>query len=211
MQTVHRPTDDDRPGKPSCSCGWVSPDKPCTVEMWRDNHYYPDYASQEGVKNILIERIIAELIETALKDRVYRWKLHDSNVLALAWGWWSSANMSARALAILFGLDHSEEAIPIFRSIIEHTLYLVALAQLGDDAVHAAIGRDVQQIRTTFKNATGGPLDLDLIPGVGWEDFEVPPDQPQSPGQCELDSQRAHNLRTTRPSQYPICLVPTSL
>ncbi len=182
MQTVHRPTDDYRPGKPSCSCGWMSPDRPCTIEMWRDNHYLPDYASQEGVKNILIERIIAELIDDALKERVYRWKLNDSNVLALAWGWWSSANLSARALAILFGADHSEEAIPIFRSIIEHTLYLVALAQLGDDAVHAAVDRNVQQIRTTFKNAAGGPLDLDLIPGIGWQDLEAPPSQSKPPG-----------------------------
>jgi hypothetical protein len=177
MQTIHKPTGDDRPDKPSCSCGWISHDKPCTVKMWHDNHYIPDYAANEGVKNILVERIIAELINAALMERVYRWKVQNSNVMALAWGWWSSVNLSARALAILFGADHSEEAIPIFRSIIEHSLYLVALAQLGDDAVHAAVDRDIRQIRTTFKNAAGGPLDLDLIPGIDWKDLEVPPSQ----------------------------------
>ncbi len=211
MQTVHRPTGDDRPGKQSCSCGWASPDKPCTVEMWRDNHYFPDYASREGVKNILIERIIAELIEAALQERVYRWKLHDSNVVALAWGWWFSANLSARALATLFGLDHSEEAIPLFPE--HHRTHSLPC--------RARPTWRRRRPRRIWPGCPSNPNDVQerrRRPPRPGSDAGSRMGRPRSrarsvevTSECELDSQRVYDLRTARPSQHSIRLVPASL
>lgn len=58
-------------------------------------------------------------------------------VFYVAYGWWASITRSSRAVAMLYEAGLGHEAGPIVRTILQHTLALHWLVDVGDDALDA--------------------------------------------------------------------------
>jgi hypothetical protein len=77
----------------------------------------------------------------------------------------------AHALVVLFGTGHEIEALPVFRSCLEHTLYLKALIDHGEPAVEAAYASARSNWRNFTTDAGRGPMAG--APGLEAEDADT--------------------------------------
>lgn len=93
-----------------------------------------------------------------------------ANLFTAAWGWWSGITRSSQAVLALrrAGLEH--EAAPIVRSIVQHSLVLQWMVEVGDDAIKAVAEYGDNNTR----------LLIDTLAQAKWDlpdgfDPEVPP------------------------------------
>jgi hypothetical protein len=162
----HGPKRVNDPPVIGCSCGWVGltrlPDDTDGIdpgfEEWLSKHFNSVLAQGffHGSVAAAVARDLLSAWETM--PRFY-WRSNNVRLMALAWGWWTIVNRAGHAVFVLFNTGHSFEAIPLLRSMFEHTLFLNALVVGGEDAFDATFHEHWRHSNKIWQSAKGGPMD----------------------------------------------------
>ena len=155
----------------SCSCGWVAPplssqDRDGTQELWVQ--HVTESLNPDVVRALVARQAIVELGRKFEELDHFHWHSSNARLMTLAWGWWVHVNRDSHALLVLFAAGHASEALPVFRSCFEHSLFLDALVRHGESAVDAALAEQARQSKNFIDAAKRGPAAsaLPLRPGA---------------------------------------------
>lgn len=140
----------------ACACGWRS--DPPTADDDRWVAHFNEFIAREGLRGLASRDAILQLIEIYSDIQHVHWRAEEARVVSLAMGWWVTVNRSADALMFLYHVDHFYEALPVFRCLFEHALFLHALVNQGERAVDAAIAEQTRHRRNLGESIVKGPI-----------------------------------------------------
>ncbi len=161
-----------------CTCGWrgtatadtnANPDP--GFQDWLSNHFKP-FLEAGGLRGIIAHNNISRLVEGFANAGHIHWMSNIRRTIALSWGWWSIINRTARAILVLSSVYQMREAVPLVRTVLEHTLYLEALQRHGETAVDAAVREHIRNVRNIVNTGQGGPVSSGSR--ADFEPLEVP-------------------------------------
>jgi hypothetical protein len=147
----------------ACSCGWrgtvtakpgANPDP--GFDDWLSSHYEP-FLGQGGLRGIVAYDAISRLIDAFSRSQHIHWISSDRRIIGLSWGWYCIINRTAKGILALYSIDQCREAVPLVRSVFEHSLFLQALIRHGESAVDAAVREQMRQRNNFIQTRKGMP------------------------------------------------------
>jgi hypothetical protein len=152
-----------------CVCGWkgaASADPDANPDPgfhdWLSSHFQP-FLEAGGLRGIVAQDNVSRLVEGFARVERIHWISNARRIIAVAWGWWSIINRTARAILVLSSVHQLREAVPLVRTVLEHTLFLEALERHGEAAVDAAVREHIRQAHNIATTVQGGPAFAGLL------------------------------------------------
>lgn len=147
----------------ACSCGWrgtvrVESDEDPLLGFndWLSTHYGP-FLDQGGLRGMVAQDTISRLADAFKRSQHIHWTSSDRRIIALSWGWYCTIHRTARGILALCSIEHCREAVPLVRSVFEHSLFLHALITHGESAVDAAIREQMRQRNNLLQTGESNP------------------------------------------------------
>jgi hypothetical protein len=147
----------------ACSCGWrgtttAEPDADPDpgFDDWLSSHYEP-FLQQGGLRGIVSYDAISRLTTAFARSQHIHWTSSDRRIISLSWGWYCIINRTAQAVLALGSVDQCREAVPLVRSVFEHSLFLQALIRHGESAFDAAVREQMRQRNNLIQTGQGIP------------------------------------------------------
>lgn len=107
---------------------------------------------------MVARRVISEITAAFAEFNHFHWRSTDADRMHLAWGWWAQVCRLAYGMGVLWSARLEREAMPLFRSCLEYTLFLKALIDQGSSAVEAAYAKSERDRLNFLRDAQTGPM-----------------------------------------------------